>query len=103
MTINDDRLFTMAIDKKEPVTIAITRPTDSSPLFVAGTFSDPQWEPLELGAKPIPSSTTESLFSRDVEVVPGQYRYQFREGEDGTWFHDDSAKHGEFLLFALEG
>ena len=90
----------MALDK-ESVTIAINRSTDSTPVFVAGTFSEPHWEPFELSAKRIPSST-EFVFSHDFEVSPGQYHYHFREGAGGAWFHDDAVKNGTYKQLILQ-
>lgn len=103
VTIHDHcPLFTtiMALDK-ESVTIAINRSTDSTPVFVAGTFSEPHWEPFELSAKRIPSST-EFVFSHDFEVSPGQYHYHFREGAGGAWFHDDAVKNGTYKQLILQ-
>lgn len=91
----------MALTNGETVTISIRRPTETPAIYVAGTFSNPEWEPLELSAKPVErkdadgnSTTTEYLFSREVELPEGQYQYRFREGSDGPWFHDEDAKHG---------
>lgn len=86
---------------KHPVSITIRRPSDS-PVYVAGTFSDPPWEPFELTAKPLDSGNasvaqkSEYLFSRDFELPEGQYQYRFREGKDGEWFFDNGAEHGTF-------
>lgn len=88
----------------ETVTISVRRPTDTPTIFVAGTFSEPQWEPLELNVKTIEVESeldpglysTEYLFFRDFKLAPGQYQYRFREGATGSWFHDESVKNGKF-------
>lgn len=85
------------------ISISITRQSDS-PVYVAGTFSDPSWQPLELTAKPLDTEKASAdaksvyVFSRDFELPEGQYQYKFREGEDGEWFFDDSAEHGMFRM-----
>mgnify|MGYP001075170193 CR=1 FL=1 len=85
---------------KHPISITIRRQSDS-PVYVAGTFSDPSWEPFELTAKPLDSGKafadgkSEYLFSREFELPEGQYEYRFREGKDGDWFVDDGAEHGK--------
>lgn len=92
-----------------PITVSLRRSTLTPAVFVAGTFSDPHWEPLELTAKPLESDDlphdkkdsssesahpTEYLFSRQFSLPHGQYEYKFREGVDGPWFCDPEAKTG---------
>jgi len=98
----------MALTNGETVTISIRRPTETPAIYVAGTFSNPNWEPLELSAKPLEHkdadgkpTKTEYLFSRDVELPEGQYQYRFREGTDGPWFHDKDVKYGTKLNHCL--
>ncbi|PYH96970.1 hypothetical protein BO71DRAFT_319700 [Aspergillus ellipticus CBS 707.79] len=81
----------MAHPAGETVTISLRRPTDD-PIFIAGTFSEPKWEPLELNAKPVDTepdeeglTSTEYLFSHEWKLAPGQYQYRFREGATGPW------------------
>ncbi|PYH45615.1 PT repeat family protein [Aspergillus saccharolyticus JOP 1030-1] len=90
----------MASPAGETVTISIRRPIDD-PIYLAGTFSDPQWEPIELNSKPVDTEpdedgliSTEYLFWHDLTLPPGQHQYRFREGKKGPWFHDEAAKHG---------
>ncbi|RAH67750.1 PT repeat family protein, partial [Aspergillus aculeatinus CBS 121060] len=73
----------------ETVTISIRRPIDD-PIYLAGTFSDPQWEPVELSSKPVDTEpdedgliSTEYLFWHDLTLPPGQHQYRFREGKKG--------------------
>lgn len=92
---------------RESVTLAIRRPSDDPAVFLAGSFSDPKWEPLELSVKPIDVqddeglTSTEYLFSREIEVPAGQYQYRFREGASGPWFHDESVKSGTSSPFSI--
>ena len=97
-------MTTMAHPAGETVTISIRRPVDDA-IFVAGTFSEPQWEPVELNSKTVETepddeglTSTEFLFYHDVKLSPGQYQYRFREGATGPWFHDEAVKHGTFEL-----
>ena len=98
-------MTTMAHPAGETVTISVRRPIDD-PVFVAGTFSEPQWEPLELSSKMVDTEpdeeglvSTEYLFYRELELSPGQYQYRFREGASGPWFHDEAVKHGTLKPF----
>lgn len=87
-----------------PVTISIRRSTDTPAVYVAGSFSDPKWEPFELTPKLLESEDVdgksrpaEYLFSRNFDLPEGQYQYKFREGLDGQWFCDNAAKIGRHL------
>lgn len=81
------------------VSISICRQSDS-PIYVAGTFSDPAWEPFELIPKPLDSDLDSGktsagyVFSRDFEVPEGKYQYKFREGKEGDWFFDEGVEYG---------
>lgn len=92
--------------KNQSISISIRRPTDS-PLYIAGTFSEPKWEPLELGVKAGPKkgeadSSAEYVFQREFDVPEGKYEYKFREGVDGEWFVDEGVESGRFsVLFGL--
>lgn len=93
--------ITMSQGNGTPITISIRRLTDTPAIFLAGSFSDPTWEPLELSVKPVETvkddgktKTTEYIFSRDLVLPEGQYQYKFREGSDGQWFYDDTVKTG---------
>lgn len=95
----------MAEPLGQNITLSVRRPADTPVIFVAGSFSEPKWEPLELAVKTVEFkddeglTSTEYLFFRDVQVAPGQYQYRFREGADGPWFHDETTKNGTSTLF----
>ncbi|OJJ41965.1 hypothetical protein ASPZODRAFT_78173 [Penicilliopsis zonata CBS 506.65] len=79
-----------------PVTISIRRPTDTPAVFVAGSFSEPQWELLELTpSKAEAEDDAEFVFSRQLELPAGTYHFRFREGPEGTWFHDKTIPNGK--------
>jgi hypothetical protein len=94
----------MADEVGETVTISIRRSTDTPPVFVAGTFTKPAWDPLELVAKPVEtanagldSSTPEGyIFFREFKILEGQYQYRFRLGPGDSWFHDEGVESSEF-------
>jgi ATP-dependent RNA helicase MRH4 len=62
-----------------------TRP----PVFVAGTFSDPEWTPQEM--QHTKGSDGELLFRAQIFVTPGKdYQYKFRLGEGHWWALDEN-------------
>ncbi|KAI8276488.1 hypothetical protein K4K60_007659 [Colletotrichum sp. SAR11_57] len=72
------------------VTISYRQPGTQPPIFVAGSFSDPQWQPLEM------QFTTdeggEHTFFKSVEVPPSsQIQYKFRVGLGDWWVLNQSA------------
>ncbi|KAF9874084.1 hypothetical protein CkaCkLH20_08456 [Colletotrichum karsti] len=74
------------------VTLTYRQPGTQPPIFVAGSFSDPQWQPLEM------DFTTEEggehTFYKNVEVPPSsQIQYKFRVGLGDWWaLNEDAAK-----------
>ncbi|KAL0931821.1 uncharacterized protein CTRU02_212774 [Colletotrichum truncatum] len=72
------------------VTITYRQPGTQPPIFVAGSFSDPQWEPQEM------QFTTEEggehTFFKTVEVLPSsQIQYKFRVGLGDWWVLNEDA------------
>lgn len=91
----------MANESGETITISIRRPTDTPAVFVAGSFSDPAWEPVELNSKPTEANgeegeASEYVFSHDFKIPEGKYEYRFRLGSDGPWIHDDGLQTGAY-------
>lgn len=83
----------MAI-RKVPVTITHRVRDIQPPLFVAGTFSDPQWTPHEMDFKT--GSDGEHIFTKDFEVEPGsKLQYKFRVGHGNWWQLNDDAPTGK--------
>lgn len=59
------------------------------PVFVAGTFSDPAWEPHEMGCSV--DSLGEYTFEQVVSVEAGaELQYKFRLGAGDWWVCDDT-------------
>ncbi|TID01945.1 hypothetical protein CH35J_004279 [Colletotrichum higginsianum] len=72
------------------VTITYKKPGTQPPLFVAGSFSDPQWQPQEM------LFTTEDggehTFHKSIEVPPSsQIQYKFRVGLGDWWVLNEDA------------
>ncbi|EGE81237.2 PT repeat family protein [Blastomyces dermatitidis ATCC 18188] len=92
----------MADDTRSTINVAIRRSSKSPAIFLAASFTEPAWEPVELDVKPLPPSasqdTTEQTnghvpdtqyeFSKSFEVALGKHHYKFREGLEGAWFYD---------------
>lgn len=86
---------TMA-EKKVPITIVYQAPQTQPPLFVAGSFSNPQWVPQEM------DYTTDEdgkiTFSKKFDVEPdSKIQYKFRVGPGDWWVLDESAPTGILL------
>ncbi|KAK1996756.1 hypothetical protein LX36DRAFT_579835 [Colletotrichum falcatum] len=72
------------------VTITYKKPGTQPPIFVAGSFSDPQWQPQEM------QFTTEDggehTFHKNIEVPPcSQIQYKFRVGQGDWWVLNEDA------------
>ncbi|EFQ28439.1 hypothetical protein CGRA01v4_07409 [Colletotrichum graminicola] len=87
------------------VTITYKKPGTQPPIFVAGSFSDPQWQPQEMQF--ITEDGGEHTFHKNIEVPPGsQIQYKFRVGlgdwwvlnEDGPTVTDASGNRNNILL-----
>ena len=70
-----------------PVVITYHKPGTQPPLFVAGTFSDPKWQPCEM--EHTVREDGEYDFKKEVHAEPGsKIKYKFRLG-DGEWVLQD--------------
>ncbi|KAK2011442.1 hypothetical protein LZ32DRAFT_606454 [Colletotrichum eremochloae] len=72
------------------VTITYKKPGTQPPIFIAGSFSDPQWQPQEM------QFTTEDggehTFHKSIEVPPSsQIQYKFRVGLGDWWVLNEDA------------
>ncbi|KUI59545.1 Midasin [Cytospora mali] len=78
------------VDRKVPVTITYRTNGIEPPLFVAGTFSDPQWTPHEMECTA--GSDGENIFTQKLEVDPGsKLQYKFRVGYGDWWMLNEEA------------
>lgn len=68
-------------------TITYHKPGTRPPLYVAGTFSDPPWQPQEMDHTA--RDDGEYDFRKEIHVEPGStIQYKFRVG-DGEWVLKD--------------
>ncbi|KAL8414198.1 hypothetical protein RB594_005427 [Gaeumannomyces avenae] len=75
---------------KVPVTITFRRPGTSPPVFVAGTFSEPQWQPQEMTSSS--DGQGEYEFKAELLAAPGSsIQYKFRVGHGDWWLLDENA------------
>ncbi|POS80163.1 hypothetical protein DHEL01_v201426 [Diaporthe helianthi] len=77
-------------DTKVPITITYRAPHIQPPLYVAGTFSHPQWVPQEM--EYTTGEDREFTFSKAFDVEPNsKIQYKFRAGPGDWWVLDESA------------
>lgn len=82
--------------RQRTVTLSYANTGTVPPVFVAGSFSSPPWQPLEMAvAKQLLDDGGESgeyEFRRDVTVSEGTWQYKFRLGHGDWWVLDDGAE-----------
>ena len=61
------------------------------PVFVAGSFSSPPWQPQELCQDGKEGSGS---FSKTFAAFPGTYQYKFRLGTGDWWVVDETQRTG---------
>ncbi|KKY35961.1 putative pt repeat family protein [Diaporthe ampelina] len=77
-------------DSTVPITIAYRAPGIQPPLFVAGSFSHPQWVPQEMDYTT--GEDGEFNFSKAFDVEPNaKIQYKFRVGPGDWWVLDEGA------------
>ncbi|KAI0603057.1 hypothetical protein F4775DRAFT_531984 [Biscogniauxia sp. FL1348] len=75
---------------KIPVTFTFHKDGTQPPVFVAGSFSDPAWQPQEMDASM--KENGEYSFTKDVEVGDtSEIQYKFRIGLGDWWTIDSTA------------
>ena len=80
-------------DSTVPITIAYRAPGIQPPLFVAGSFSHPQWVPQEMDYTT--GEDGEFNFSKAFDVEPNaKIQYKFRVGPGDWWVLDEGAPIG---------
>lgn len=93
-----------ASSKTQNIQISFVSPGARPPIFVAGSFTDPPWQPQELdyvleqpddmrrGTEPEPS---QYRFVKTVQVGQGRWQYKFRLGLGDWWVCDENTEKGE--------
>lgn len=81
---------------KGPTTYAVdirfTSPGAQPPVYIAGSFTLPRWQPHELECSIVdqdstaPESGTSYVFHRTFDLPQGTYQYKFRLGHEGDWW-----------------
>lgn len=95
----------MASPSKQRVRITYTSPGTQPPLFVAGAFTDPPWQPCEMDhVNNAPDSTVDpqgqadNTFFKEFRVAEGSWQYKFRLGPGDWWACDETAEIGWLII-----
>jgi len=81
------------VSEKIRTTVTYFKPGTQPPLYLAGSFSDPEWQPQEMDHTL--NKDNEYNFHKDVSVWPGRtYQYKFRVGEGDWWLLNEDAPAG---------
>lgn len=71
-----------------PFTVTYHKHGVEPPVYLAGSFSNPPWEPQKMQHSK--TSNGEHLFSREVRGVAGRgYEIKFRIGDGNWWVYDE--------------
>lgn len=90
--------------KTQNIKITYVSPRARPPIFVAGSFTDPPWQPQELEyvleqpddiGTDIQSETSQYRFFRTFQVEEGRWQYKFRLGFGDWWVCDEHTEKGE--------
>ncbi|KAL8723032.1 MAG: hypothetical protein Q9225_000574 [Loekoesia sp. 1 TL-2023] len=79
-----------------PITITFTSPGACPPVYVAGSFTVPEWQPQELEYSVVEHKDAAAdnqpnyIFSRTLSLPEGTFQYKFRLGHEGNWWVCDS-------------
>ena len=90
----------MAATKKVLTTIRYSGPGTQPPIFLAGSFSDPEWTPEEM--QYTTDEQNEHEFYREIEAEEGkEYQYKFRIGLGDWWMLNEGSPTGKITFFWL--
>jgi len=79
----------------QKVTIKYALPGTKPPLYVAGSFSDPAWQPQEMQYT---VKEDEYEFHKDIQVEAGhEYQYKYRVGPGDWWVLNEESPTGMLL------
>lgn len=75
------------------VTVKYSKPGTQPPVYLAGSFSDPAWQPQEM--EHTTNADGEHEYHKDVQVEKGkEYQYKFRLGPGDWWTLNEDAPTG---------
>jgi len=82
-----------AATKRVEVKITYAHPDTQPPVYLAGAFSDPQWQPQEM--QYTTDEHNQHQFYKEIEVDQGgYYEYKFRLGPGDWWVLDEEGDTG---------
>ena len=82
---------------KKAVRITYAKPGTRPPIYVAGSFSNPAWQPQEM--QYTTNEQGEHAFTKEVEIEEGkEYQYKFRIGEGDWWLLNADEPSGTYAL-----
>jgi hypothetical protein len=71
-----------------PFVVTYRKAGTKPPVFVAGSFTEPSWQPQQMQA--IEDASGEYHFSKELQVIPGRtYEIKFKIGHDDWWVYDE--------------
>ena len=83
-------------NRTNSVTIKFAKAGTQPPVYLAGSFSDPAWEPREMQHKV--AEDGEAEYTLEVMVEEGkEYQYKFRMGLGDWWVLNEEAPTGTSL------
>jgi hypothetical protein len=86
----------MALPNKVFVAVKFCKSGLQPPIYLAGSFSDPEWQPQEM--QHTLNENNEHQYYKEVEVESGkEYQYKFRIGQGDWWVLDEDSKIGKFV------
>lgn len=86
------------------IRISYVSPEARPPIFIAGSFTDPPWQPEELDyvlkqpddiESGTPSELSQYRFAKSVQIGEGRWQYKFRLGLGDWWVCDEHTEKGE--------
>lgn len=83
--------------QKVPITFTYKKKDTDPPIYIAGSFSDPPWQPQEMDVAI--DQLGGYLFTKQVMVDDGtEIQYKFRIGSGDWWALDESADIGKYFI-----
>ncbi len=80
--------------QKVPVTVEFNDAGARPPIYLAGSFSEPAWDPQEMEFVVV--GENEFRFHKEILVDEGgQFQYKFRIGEGDWWVLNENAPTGK--------
>lgn len=79
------------------VTVRYSKPGTQPPVFLAGSFSSPEWQAEEMEHSP--TGEHDYVYHKEVYVEEGkEYQYKFRIGDGDWWVLNEDSPSGTLNL-----